>query len=744
MNERFLPQAPGERRDLLVSDSSREIETWEQEGVEAEQSAFHLPNLLRILLRWRWLFLSVAVAVTLLATAWAAMQTPLYRAGVTLELNPSPAQVVQITETSEARQSDRDYLALQIGLVRSRQLAERVARRLNLGADEGFVGEAAGTPNGQRAAVGRLMNNFSASGTASDRILQISYVDPDPGRAARIVNTYAEQAVESTFERGYEATARSRAFLQRRLEATRQELERSERELIEYGRAANIINVSAEGAATSADAAGGTLVASNLVALNAQLAEAQNARIVAQQAYAQAGAAASSASASDSTVQSLEQQRAQLQAEYDQKSERYLPDYPEMVALRARIQGLQRQIAQASSRTSSSVTGTLRANLVAAQNRERELQSKINQLQSQLHDLGDRGVRYTILRRAVESQRSLYNALLERLGEENTSGTRTSSIALIDSAEPPGAPFSPNIPRTMILGLLGGLLLGGGAAVGAEMWRDTIDMPDDIRDKLKLAVLGVVPKIPSKSEFDEQILDPKSSIAEAYHSIRTSLQFANPGGRPSTILVTSSRPNEGKTSSVIAIAADYVNLGASVVVVDADMRKPSLQGEKGRTGLSGILSGVASLDTELIHTHGSRLSLIQAGPIPPDPTILLASPLMRQLVEDLQRRYDVVIFDGPPVMGLADAPLLSSLVEMTVMVVESSGTRRTAALNAIRRLRVAGAHLAGGILTKFDYKSQGYGYGYGYGGYEYDYEYSGGGSPKRALIAPQGAVDPRA
>jgi polysaccharide biosynthesis transport protein len=742
MNERFLPQAPGDQRELLVTDSSREIDAWEQESVEAQQSPFHLPNLARILLRWRWLFLSVAVAVTLLATAWAAMQTPLYRAGVTLELNPSPAQVVQLSERSEAGQSDRDYLALQIGLVRSRQLGERVARRLNLGADEGFVGAAAGTPNGQRAAVGRLMDNFSAAGTASDRILQISYVDPNPNTAARIVNTYAEQAVDSTFERGYEATARSRAFLQRRLESTRQELERSERELIGYGRAANIVNVSAEGAAASADAAGGTLVASNLLALNAQLAEAQNARIVAQQAFAQAGAAATSASTSDSTVQSLEQQRAQIQAEYDQKSERYLPDYPEMVALRARIQGLQRQIVQASSRTSSSVTGSLRANLVAAQNRERDLQTKINQLQSQLHDLGDRGVQYTILRRAVESQRSLYNALLERLGEENSAGTRTSSMALIDSAEPPGAPFFPNLPRTMILGLLGGVLLGGGAAVGAEMWRDTIDMPDDLREKLSITVLGVVPKIPSKSQFDDHLLDPKSSVAEAYHSIRTSIQFANPGGRPRSILITSARASEGKTSSVIAIAADYVNLGASVVVVDADMRKPSLQGEKGLTGLAGILSGVAHLETELVHTHGSRLSLIQAGPIPPDPTVLLASPRMRQLVKDLQHLYDVVIFDGPPVMGLADAPLLASLAEMTVMVVESGATRRSAALNAIRRLRVAGANLAGGILTKFDHKSQGY--GYGYGGYEYDYDYAGGGSPKRALLAPQGAVDPRA
>ena len=714
-------------RQLGSVNLQRDRASWERPGLS-------LSTFLSLIYRWRWLFLAIVLLTTTASALRAVLQTPLYRAAATLDLNPAPARVVQTTDAQEPRQqADEDFLALQIGLVKSRSLAERVARSLNLGRDPVFLGHSPSRGARPEDAVSRLMSNFSASGTPSDRIMQIAFVHPDPAMAARVVNGFAEEAVDSTFERSYAATARSRAFLQRRLEATRQELERSERQLIEYARRANIVNVVRDGAAESADGAGGTLVASNLIALNQQLADAQNARIVAQQRYNQATASVNEAVEEDATVQALRHQRAQLQAEYEQKLERFRPEYPEMVSINARIDALDHQITSAVRRAESTVTGSLRANLVASQNREQQLQTRIGELEARLLDLNDRGVQYTILRRAVDANRSLYNALLARLGEENSSATRSSSVALVDVAQAPNAPFHPNIPRALILGFLGGIVLGSIGAVGAERWHDTINLPEDVVDHLGIPVLGVIPLAPANENLDDLLADPRSSVAEAYHSTRASLQFLTARGVPRSILFSSSKAGEGKTSSAIAIAADFISVSKRVVVIDADLRNPSIMGPDSSKGLSAFLAGDCELNEVMTETDTRGLFLIPAGPIPSDPTVLLASRAMQELVGRLERQFDAVIIDGPPVMGLADAPLLSAVIEATVLVIASGQTRRGVAVNAIERLQSSGGTVVGAILNKFSHKE--HVYGYGYGTYAYNYNY-GSSSNKRALIGP--------
>jgi capsular exopolysaccharide synthesis family protein len=736
MNDRFLPQNSVGSALIPAEQASAPV-FWQEQEWQSHAEGLNLQNFLNSLFRWRWLFLAIVVATVLVAAAWASFQTPLYRATATLELNPDPTQVVQTDDKQapDQAQPDRDFLALQLGLVKSRSVAERVARGLNLKRDEAFLRHAAPPAGGDQAVLEPLMKGFSAAGTDSDRIMEISFVHPDPREAAKIANRFADEAIESNFERALGATARSRRFLEGRLEATRRDLENSERALIDYARKAKIINVVSADSPTSGDSAGGTLVASNLVALNQQLADAQNARIVAQQKYSQASAAAEAAKASDATVQSLQQQRATLQAEYDQKLQTFKPDYPEMVAYRARIAGLDRQIAASGSRASSAVVASLRADMVAAQNRESALQTRINQLQSQFLDLNDRGVQYTILKRSVDANRSMYNALLQQLGVENSSATRTSSVSIVDTAQVPTAPFSPNIPRTLILALLAGLVLGSAGVVGADRFYDTINTPDDLKD-IGLPLLGVVPAAPKKESLDDLIADPRSAVAEAFHSARASLQFATSGGAPKTILFTSARASEGKTSTAIAIAADFLSIGKRVVVIDADLRKPSLRGDS--PGLSGVLAKASTLEASLLVTDNPQLWLLPAGRLPPNPTALLEGHAIEDLLRSLESSFDVVIIDGPPVLGFADAPLLSAVAAATVVVVAARSTSRSAAQNAIARLQATGGKVIGGILNKFDRKAAGFAYGdsaYSY----YSYEY-GGRSPKRSLIAPPPVV----
>lgn len=710
MNDRFLPSRSGGTA-LVPSDHSMLAAPMAEQGWY-DAPALTLSTFLDALYRWRWMFLAIVLLVVLAAAAWASLQTPLYRATASLELNPAPTRI-GAPEESQIRERplyDADFLELQLSLINSRSVAERVSRNTGL-------------------PLGQVMGSFTASGGKSDRIMYVSAVHPDPAVAANLANAFAEAAIESNFDRALDATARSRKFLQGRLEATKRELEKSERALVDYARQANIINVVGGENPTSGDSAGGTLVASNLVALNQQLADAQNARIVAQQRYAQASAAAQAAQASDSTVQSLQQQRAQLQAEYDQKLQTFKPEFPEMQSLQARIAGLDRQIAASGSRASSAVVASLRAEMVAAQNRERALEARIRQLQSQFLDLNDRGVQYTILKRSVDANRSLYNALLEQLGAENSSGTRTAGISIIDRAQVPGGPFSPDIPRTLMFALLAGLALGSAGVFGADRFYDTVNTPDDLK-ALGLAVLGVVPAAQGKQSADELIAEPGSPIAEAYHSTRASLQFASAGGTPQSILFTSASAAEGKTSAAIAIAADFVSIGKNVVVVDADLRRPSLRGDS--PGLSGVLAGASTLEQSLLREH-PRLSLLPAGRIPPNPTALLTGMVIDDLVRTLERRFDVVIIDAPPVMGFADSPLLSGIAQATVLVVASGSTSRSLARNAVARLQTAGGNLVGGILNKFNRKSAAFSYASAGYGYEYGAERN---APKRSLIAP--------
>lgn len=731
MNDRFLP-SDSSRRDLApVGPPSSDLAFYEPTELGNSSDGVDIKGYLSTLYRWKWLFLGAVVACVVAALAWASVQTPMYRASATLELNPAPTQVVKAQENNEPTLYDRDFLALQLGLIKSRALAERVARSLNLGRDQAFLGADAPRSQGNEAAVGKLMGGLSASGTTSDRIVKIDFVHPDPQVAARVANAFADQAIESNFERSYAATARSRQFLQRRLTATRRDLEQSERALIEYARQAKIVNVVSEDAAQSGDSAGGTLLASNLVALNAQLAEAQNARITAQQRYAQGSAAARAAAGADPTVQLLQQQKAQLQASVAELGERYLPDHPQMVTLRARIEALDRQIASAGSRSSSSVADTLRADMVAAQNRERALQARINQLQSGLLDLNDRGVQYNILKRSVEANRALYNALLEQLGVENSSATRTSGIAVIDQAQPAGAPFSPNNSRTLILGLIGGLVLGAGCVFAADRFYDAINTPEEVKRLLNLPLLGVVPSAGKNENLDDLISDPQSYVAEAFHSVRTAIQFAVPGGTPKSILMTSSRPSEGKTTSTIAIAADFISVGKRVVVVDADLRKPSFRGDT--PGLTGVLANTCTVEEALVATESPRLWLLPAGQRPPNPTALLTGNEMANLVRYLEREFDVVVIDGPPVMGFADSPLLGAVVKAAILVVGSGLTSRAVGLEAIARLRSTGTLVVGAILNKFDRKT--HAFAYSDASYAYDYSY-GGKRQKRNLVAP--------
>ena len=310
-----------------------------------------------------------------------------------------------------------------------------------------------------------------------------------------------------------------------------------------------------------------------------------------------------------------------------------------------------------------------------------------------------------------------------------SAGVETNNLSLIDPAVISHSPIRPKPFINLSVALLVGLVLAALFVAGRELLDDAIRTPDDVSRKLGVPVLGTIPV--SKGELPpmEEIKDPRSSLAEAYYSLRTALEFSTPQGLPRVITFTSSRPSEGKSTSALATAQNLARIGKRVLLVDADLRLPSLNRQlqlKNNAGFVSQLTNQNQLSDVVQRLEGENLDFLSSGPLPPNPTDLLSNFALKRFFEAALQIYDVLVVDCPPVMGFADSLQLSSMAEGVVFVVDSNVGHRGAAKLALKRLASSHAPVLGVLLTKFDADASGYGYGYGYG-YSYSYSYGSGG-----------------
>jgi len=719
---------PFDRRDLAATGLRDVIVA--QPG--AREQRITPSEVWRVITKWWWLIAAITFVCVVTAVVLSLLVQPEYRAKSTLEVNREGVQVVQTGQVDAMQMGDREFLTTQAGLLRSRALAERVARSLNLANGADYFDQS--TPRAIREvqAADMVQGSVVVNPLRDSRLIELTVESTDAQLAARIANAYGDNFIQSNLERRFEATSYARNFLEQRLATVRTKLEDSERQLVAYAQRQGIVTLNVDTGSGQGGRSEQSVDAASLTSLNGSLSQARADRIAAEQKYRQAqGTRATTEILSNGTIQGLTAQRAELQAQYQEKLGIYQPDYPLMAQMRARIQSLDSAI----NREVSNVGGSLRGEYEAAVGRERQLESKVNQLKAALLNLRGRSIQYTILQREVDTNRALYDSLLQRYKEVGVAGGVGSNIvSVVDRAQTPTAPFKPNLPFNVIVGLIGGLLIGLGAAFGLEWMDDTIKTPDDLTGKLGIPALGIVPRADKGITVQEQLADPRSQVSEAYQSIRTALQFSTDHGLPKSLLITSTRASEGKSSSALALAQIIARLGTSVLLIDGDLRKPTFRGPSGSdAGLSSLLAGSDNLQETIQPTEHEGLSLLPAGQIPPNPAELLASGRMSAILEQASSMFDYVVIDGPPVLGLADAPLLSFHCEGIVMIVESGAIRRAAALNAVNRLRSADARIMGGVLTKFSATKSGYGYGYGYGYGDDQYSYREGIETKKQI-----------
>lgn len=693
-----------------------------------------LSQLLAIWRRRKWLIIGCAGGAVLLGLVLTLLVTPKYMASTTIEIQREGSNAISVSNNdTKTNFVDQEFYETQYGLLRSEALAKRVVVNLRLqdnphffemyGAPSNWIVDGAIAPGAStrdariNTAASILLDNFSINAERLSRLVELRFTSPDPALSKQIVDAWAQAFIRTTLDRRFDATSYARQYLEQRLQQLRGKIDESERQLVGYARREGIVNVPVTSSGTGSEGGGErSLIAENLSTLNAELASATADRIRAESRLNTANGQSAEA-LQNTAISTLRQQRSQLASDYARLMVQFQPDYPPAQAIQRQIVQMDRAIAAEEQR----VSGTLRQNYQASLTREQDLERRVNALKSGVLDFRQRSIQYNIIQRDADTNRQLYDALLQRYKEIGIAGgVGVNNISVVDPAELPKRPSSPRLFLNLALALLGGLALGAMAALLLEQLEQGISDPKLVETMLGVPLLGTIPRTDVENVVSE-LQNPKSVLYEAYLSLQTTLSFATDHGVPQTLSVTSTQPGEGKSTTSYALARLLARTGRSVVLIDGDMRSPSVHHELGirnEVGLSAYLSSNAVLAAIVQPTDMEKLSVVTAGLQPPSAPELLASDRFTQMLTELRERFDHVVIDAPPVMGLADAPIVGGHVEGMIFVIQSHVTHQNMVRVALERLETANVTVFGAVMTKYNPSNGHYGYGYGYG-YEY-------------------------
>jgi succinoglycan biosynthesis transport protein ExoP len=553
------------------------------------------------------------------------------------------------------------------------------------------------------------------------RLVNLRFNAYDPRLAALVANTLAELYIEQS--RAFRSSSSSEAtgWLSDRLREQRKNVEAAERALIEYQERQGL-------AGTPADASpdGDRVSALEAAAISARMERVEREGALAQARNLPPSQVASlPAVAASAGVQDARSRVAELQAEYNRLGDTLGEKHPDMQRVRGEIQAAQDKL-QAELRNALRV---LEGDAQAARAREAGLEASLVQARSESLQVGRKAIEYNALRREVETNKQLFQSLMSRTKETGLESELTSSnVRIMEKAEAPRAPISPNRSRNYQLGLLMGLALGFGLALLFEHVDNTVKTPEDIK-ALDLPFLGMVPNVAQRpgqpaAARAANTASPDAAVAEAYRVLRTNLIFSSPSEGGRALVLTSANPGEGKTTTTANLAVALALNGAKVLVVEADLRRPALH-QHFRTrkspGLSDLIVSKCQASQAIQSTRFKGLSVLPCGYIPPNPAELLGSANMREIVQALRSCYDWVLIDTPPVLAMADTPVLCSLVDGVVLVVSAEQSPRPAVERSVDQIRGVGGKITGVVLNRVDLRRNSYYYGQYYGEYYRSY-----------------------
>jgi len=704
-----------------------------------------LTETLRVLSKRKWIILATVIIVFTLALLVSLRTKPQYDATARIALGREDNGNLGFKDVQGSNDAiDWDYtvsMDTQSKILQSDRIALEVIKNLNLDQNPAFAGGLALPPpkagsvgvqpvdRGREAALlGSFHGYTQVKSVRNTRIIEITFRSPDPTMAAAIANNIVATYVEDNYRTHYESTMQASNWLAKQISDLQQRVETSQEKLVRYQRESGMLGIDEKQ----------NIITQKLDDLNKSFTAAQADRFTKQAAYetAKEGKLDQVPESAGGLGSNLRQQEATLRAQYAQLTTTFGPNYPKTLELKNQIDQAERSIQAENQR----VLKTLQTSFIAAQAREAMLDSALEQQKAEANRLNEKAIEYSILKRDLDANRTLYEGLLQKLKEAGVAaGLRSSNIQIVDNARVPAFPVVPNITRNLTMSLLGGLLVGILLAFLLEALDTTVRTAEEAQTLTSLPSLGFIPhsnilgglsrpsqqtqatlpvsSSPKASALVAQIR-PNSEIAESFRSLRTSI-LLSAVKQPCTIMFTSPMPQEGKTTTCVNMAIVLAQRGGKILLVDADLRRPGIHrafGLPNSKGLSSVLAGLDSLENAIqSYPPHSNLFILPTGPAPPQPAELLGSDRMQELLAKFRLSYDHVILDSPPVNLVTDPAVLSPFMDAVFLVVRSGRTSKNALRHAQEQLQRIKAPLVGIVVNDTQLHSGDYHYRRYYG-----------------------------
>ncbi|MBI4687495.1 MAG: polysaccharide biosynthesis tyrosine autokinase [Nitrospirae bacterium] len=699
--------------------------------LDEESKRVHLNDYIDVLLRRKRTVIVFLISVVAVAAIASFLMTPLYKATTTVQLKHEGPSVLTFQDIYQGTTPLDEYYETQYNILKSKNLARRVIRRLmdtevNPASESGIrtelmsvFGNASSEddnkPKLSEKDKERILTDFLIQGievqpVKKSQLIKINFTSRSPEFASEAANTIADEYINFAQESKFVPTKVARGKLDDQVKAMRTKLETSERQLNDYIARSQIIVLGRQGEEDNT-------LTKTLSELSKELDRETANRISKEATYKEANEPGADYNfvLENQLIQTLKKEYSDLESKYFNLLKVFKPEYPAMLRLEKEIETLRNRI----DTEKQKLINALESDYKISVKKENSLSFAIEKLRKDVLRLQQQMTQYQILKREADTNKELYTSLLTRLKEVDVSTTLSesnNSIQVLDRAEAPTGPFKPqkvkNIGLSIIVGLLGGCFL----AFFMEYFDSSVRTAEVIEKKSQLPVIGMVPLM--KANAGELVSNAVSSdmvpFAEAFRTIGAYIRFTNISKPPRQILITSPIGQDGKTTLAGNLAKSLIELPAKVIVVDADLRRPSVHSYANvdnSTGLSSFLSGKIGYNELIKKAPHLGVDFINAGPIPPNPSELLSSPLMRNLINTLSSTYEYLIIDSPPVIGMSDALILSTYVESVVVVVRAFNTPKDALAQAIRHLKGVNAKIMGIVLNGLDVKRK-YGYSY--------------------------------